>query len=92
MNTDKWCTITVGSMAPVTTPEEHLCVAAGTLDLTAVAASSMFEVVATTWTDTTTASAGTATETITGTGKACVWACCPFSSDGSGCSISDPCK
>jgi hypothetical protein len=88
INYHSWCTVTVATGSPSTAATQTICAPAGTVSLTAMP-NSGFELGTDPWhdTDTTTQSGGVATETVTGVGAACVWACC----EGVGTPPSRPC-
>ena len=101
-----WCSVEVnGSGTFSTASEQDVNVLPGTIQLVAKPASTTFELDNSMWhhVDGTTGDTGisgtqasgqsTAAITIT-TAGACVWVCCPFSADGSGCNpalIGDQC-
>lgn len=94
-----WCSVDVAGNAASTTATQTVCVPAnGTVNLTATAASSAFQVSADDWHDVTSQQltgndmTSKATKAISGA-DTCVWVCCGFAGDASdsGCPTADQC-
>ncbi len=98
-----WCSVSVAGIAPSTSPSVTICVAAGSVPLSAMALVG-FELGGATWHDTAGDHGAGDPGTVTGSGQSatssttvvangsatCVWACCPFS-NGSGCPSVNQC-
>jgi hypothetical protein len=106
LNFEAWCSVAVAGGSASLAAEQTVCVAAGTVDLSASAASSAFELGAAPWRGTsgdngsgdpgtvtgTGTSAENSTTVVVTTGSVCVAVCCPFSSPaGTGCPTTNPC-
>jgi hypothetical protein len=85
-NYDARCMVTVGTSTPFISAVQTVCEPMGTVALTATPDAG-YQLGTDPWHDTTTQALGAATETVTGTGSACVWVCC----EGTGLPPSPPC-
>jgi hypothetical protein len=101
-NFDGWCSVSVNGGAFSPAPSQNVCVSPGSVALAAMAASSTFELGPDPWlsisgtggTDSGTAGmldgGVTSTTVNVGSTPGCVLVCCPFSSNGSGCTSAFP--
>jgi hypothetical protein len=97
-----WCSVSVNGAAAATTATQTVTVDPGTIDLVATAASATFEIGPGMWHhtdgDTGTGDDGTVSgdmstaQVTVGADATCVWVCCPFASDGSGCDVAEQCN
>jgi hypothetical protein len=99
-NFDDWCHVSVNGTALTTATTQTVCVAAGTVTLSATPANASFELGPTPWHDTAgdtgagdpgTVANGADSTTVVVSGAKCVWVCCPFSGSGTGCPTTDQC-
>jgi hypothetical protein len=96
-----WCAVTVGTGAPVQTDSQTVCVADGTVALSATPLPG-FQLGVIPWHDTAgdtgsgdpgTVSGGASTTTVvvSGAGTKCAWVCCDFADGTIGCPTADQC-
>jgi hypothetical protein len=104
-NYASWCTISVAGSAYDPAASQTPCLPPGTVTLIAKPANSYFEIGSAPWhlTSGDTGSGDPGTQAGTGINETsttsvvltssskCVWACCPFASDGSGCNVPAQC-
>ncbi|MGE5186846.1 MAG: hypothetical protein ACM31C_32555 [Acidobacteriota bacterium] len=98
-----WCSITVnGGTASTAAIQTMPITASGTITLTAAPESTTFELAANMWHHTdgdtgngdsgsVTGMTSTAMVTVTAGQSKCVWVCCPFATNGTGCALPDQC-
>ena len=101
LNYKNWCSVSINSSTFATGTSLTACVASGTVSLAAMPKSATFELGPAPWHDTagdtgsgnpgTVSGTTDSTTVVVGAGGKCVWVCCPFASDGSGCPTTDQC-
>ncbi len=98
-----WCSITINGGAASTAGIQTMPItASATITLTAAPESATFELATDMWhhtngdtgsgdSGTVSGMTSTAMVTVTAGQSKCVWVCCPFASNGSGCALPDQC-
>jgi hypothetical protein len=95
LNVASWCTISIAGRPASTDATIKMCVADGTVDLSAMPSGSAFVIGTAPWMGTATDNidGGTASATLMTKGPStCVAVCCPIANGGGGCPATNPCR